>query len=133
MREAEGILQRRIPELAPEIPTGRPTRTWWWLLLIPVIVGSGLGRRSLSWDQRKLTEETKEVAAAAAAKSRPMPKTTGKLAVATRVAMAAKRAAEKARKEKSADAPNLKKKTTAAKRQRAAKATAKAALVRLRQ
>jgi hypothetical protein len=66
LREAEGILQRRIPELAPEIPTGRPTRTWWWLLLIPVIVGSGLGRRSLSWDQRKLTEETKEVAAALA-------------------------------------------------------------------
>ena len=63
LREAEGILQRRVPDLAPEIPTGRPARTWWWLLLVPVILGSGLGRRSLSWDQRQLTEETKEVAA----------------------------------------------------------------------
>jgi hypothetical protein len=63
LRAAEEIVLRRAPALPQELAPGRPARTWWWLVIIPVIVGSGLGRRSLSWEERPITAAMKETAA----------------------------------------------------------------------
>jgi hypothetical protein len=66
LREAGRILQNRLPGLKAEVPTGSVTRAWAWLLLLPILLGSGLGRRSLAWEDRPLTERMKEAATALA-------------------------------------------------------------------
>ncbi len=66
LREASKILRSRLPNLKSEVPAGSVARTWAWLVLVPVIVGSGLGRRTLAWEDRPVTERMKEAAAALA-------------------------------------------------------------------
>lgn len=64
LREAERILAERLPGLDAEVPTGSMTRSWTWLLLVPLAFGSGLGRRTLALEDRPLTQRVRATAEA---------------------------------------------------------------------